>query len=218
MSTANGRSGESLYARLFARMYDPVMQQLEERFLRGLRGDLLRFAQGEVLEVGAGTGANFPFYGQRAQVTAIEPAQAMYRQAQERLRALSAPRIRLLNTGVGSPGLSEQLSPNSFDVIVCTLVLCTLPDLERAIVDFRQWLRPGGRLLVLEHIHDERQPQRWLQSFLAPLWKQMAEGCYLNRPTDDWLRESGFYPVSEQYYYTKWVPFYAAVLENRNEP
>lgn len=213
MKHANAKQPDSWYSRLFAKLYNPVMTRVEERLLMHMRQSLLRKARGRVLEVGAGTGVNFSLYPKGTAILAIEPSQAMASRARQALQQVQTPDIRLLEAGVGDAAVDDQLKAKGVDTIVATLVLCTIPDLEQALRDFQRWLRPGGQLLVLEHIHDDRQPQRWLQSALAPAWKRLAEGCCLNRPTDQLLREEGFRPVSEDYHYTPWVPFYTAVLE-----
>ncbi|MDV7400443.1 methyltransferase domain-containing protein, partial [Arthrospira platensis SPKY1] len=93
----------------------------------------------------------------------------MLSKAQQRLPVGKGnAQIELLEAGLGDEALRQRLAPGSLDAIICTLVLCTLPDLPRAFELFRQWLRPEGQLLVLEHIHDQRQPQRTLQSALNP--------------------------------------------------
>jgi ubiquinone/menaquinone biosynthesis C-methylase UbiE len=212
MKAPNAKQPDTLYTRLFARLYDPVMEKLEARFLMNMRQSLLQQAEGRVLEVGAGTGVTFPLHRKDAEVLAIEPAQAMAAQAQLVLQSMDAYHIQLLEAGVGDTSVAAQLDENALDTIVSTLVLCTIPDLEQALRSFRYWLRPGGQLLVLEHIHDDRQPQRWIQSAMTPVWKHLAEGCYLNRRTDELLKDYGFEVVKEDYHYTRWVPFYTAVL------
>ncbi|MEQ8703592.1 MAG: class I SAM-dependent methyltransferase [Phaeodactylibacter sp.] len=212
MKAPNAKQPDTLYTRLFAKLYDPVMEKLEARLLMDMRRSLLAHARGRVLEVGAGTGVNFPLYNKEAKVLAIEPAQAMAKQAESVLQGLGAPHIQLLEAGVGDAAVAAQLGEDTLDAVVSTLVLCTIPDLEQALQSFRQWLRPGGQLLVLEHIHDDRQPQRWIQSAVTPVWKHLAEGCYLNRRTDELLKDYGFEVVEEDYHYTRWVPFYTAVL------
>ncbi|TXB62467.1 class I SAM-dependent methyltransferase [Phaeodactylibacter luteus] len=200
---------ESWYARLFAKAYDPVMAQLEQAMLQELRRSLLAHARGRVLEIGAGTGANFPYYPPSAQVLATEPSAAMYKRAARTL----PPSVSLLQAGVHSPVLSRQVPEGGFDTIVSTLVLCTVPDVARALADLYSWLAPSGQLLLLEHIHDRRQPQRSLQQWLSPIWRKAAAGCHLNRQTDMLVREAGFSPLEEEVHLTKWVPFYYGVYE-----
>ncbi|HKK80527.1 MAG TPA: class I SAM-dependent methyltransferase [Phaeodactylibacter sp.] len=214
MPTSTSDHPESFYARLFAKAYDPVMRKLEERLLFSRRQALIGQVSGSVLEVGAGTGINFPLYPSGSEVLAIEPSAAMLQRAARRLESHgTAGEIKLLQAGINDEALDRRIAPHSLDFIVCTLVLCTIPDLEVAINRFQKWLRPGGRLLVMEHIHDSRQPQRWLQHQFTPVWKRMAEGCHLNRATDQLLKSAGFQALEEQYVNTRFVPFYWAVLK-----
>jgi ubiquinone/menaquinone biosynthesis C-methylase UbiE len=211
MDKSAPKKPDSLYAKLFAKAYDPVMHKLEERLLLPKRRALISHARGKVLEVGAGTGINFPLYSQDLHILAIEPSKTMMEQAAQRLlQEQVMAKIELLQAGVHDDRLQRLLSPGSLDAIVCTLVLCTIPDWSKAIAQFHEWLRPGGQLLVLEHIHDHRQPQRWLQHRLTPVWKRLAEGCHLNRSTDKVLKASSFDLQEEEYFETSVVPFYWA--------
>lgn len=206
--------GETRYARLFARLYNPIMAAAETAFLQEKRQELLSRAQGQVLEVGAGTGANLPFYPKDAEVLAIEPSAAMLGYARHLIQqeGLVKARVQLLQAGIEDESVAQAVPPGGYDYIVATLVLCTVPQAEVAIALLRQWLKPGGKLLVLEHIQAERQPYRWLQHAINPAWKCLAEGCCLNRPTDKILKEQGFSPLEERYYFNQWAPFYWAVM------
>lgn len=210
--TSSPTPRDTLYDRLLAWVYDPVMRQAEQRFLQKRRRELLSGIRGKVLEVGAGTGINFPLYPPDASVLAIEPSGAMLNRARQRLADHPAPAsIQLLQTGVEDPTLREHVPGEGFDSIVLTLVLCTLPDPDQALRHFHQWLRPGGRLHVLEHIASDRQPARAIEHAATPVWKHLAGGCHLNRPTDHLLREAGFTPEWEAYY-RKGMTFYQGVL------
>ncbi|MCB9266905.1 MAG: class I SAM-dependent methyltransferase [Lewinellaceae bacterium] len=212
MSTSRPHT-DTLYSRLLARFYDPIMSGAEKSFLEEKRRQLLGRARGKVLEVGAGTGANFHLYNARAEVLAIEPSGAMLKYARKRLEKEGVTaRIQLLKAGIGDDEVRAVAPEAGFDYIVCTLVLCTVPGPGEALDLFRQLLKPGGQLLIVEHIQDNRQPQRWLQRAVTPAWKHLSEGCHLDRPTDELLKAQGFRAVEEAYFY-RWVPFYWAVLE-----
>ena len=208
----SARRHDHWYARLFAMGYDPFMRKFEDRILAKYRKQLLTPLQGKVLEIGAGTGVNFPFYPSGAEVWAIEPSSSMMDRARKKLEVHPpAAAIRLILAGVHDPDLDtliQQAQP--FDAIVCTLVLCTIPDAGQAVADIKRWLKPGGNLLLLEHIHAPHAPMRHWQNWLNPVWKTFGEGCNLNRPTDQTLREYGFIPEWE-HYFTKGLPFYVAV-------
>ncbi|MEN0004378.1 MAG: hypothetical protein AAF798_09550 [Bacteroidota bacterium] len=89
------------------------------------------------------------------------------------------------------------------------VVLCTIPDAVVAIQQIRHWLSPKGELIVLEHIRAQRNWVALSQKVVTPLWKQLAQGCHLDRPTDHSLKANGFEAIKEEYF-NAGVPFYAA--------
>src|SRR5437764_4969074 len=130
----------------------------EKAMLRDRRRALLEQARGRVLEIGGGTGANLPFYGPGVDELVItEPEEPMARRLERKLEGYSLP-VQLVRT------LAEQLpfEDESFDVVVATLVLCTVDDPARALGEARRVLKPGGRLLFLEHVRsDDPKLARW---------------------------------------------------------
>ncbi len=202
----------SLYNKLFARIYDPFMAAAERKKLGSWRRRLISPLQGQVLEVGAGTGVNFPFYRPGVEVLAVDPSKEMLAFAKKKKAALlSKVSIELLPYGIGDPKLDEHIKPASLDAVVATLVLCTIPDPQEAFKRFHTWLKPSGKLLILEHIHAQNPLRRGLEKAINPLWKVLAEGCHLTRDTDLFLREAGFEAVSESYFHLG-VRWYAAEL------
>lgn len=212
MDNPNASVHETWYTRIFARVYDPFMRKMEERVLSRHRRRLLGSLSGDVLEVGSGTGINFGFYPSGCRVTASEPSAQMLRFAGGRMRSGSVKaEITFVQAGVGSPELEKLIPATGLDAIVCTLVLCTIPDPASAIHSFRRWLKPDGKLIVLEHVHAHSQPRRRIHEFINPVWKVLAEGCNLTRDTPRLLRDGGFVPVEEEQF-TKVLPFYVAVM------
>ena len=209
--TNNRTHPDNWYARLFARLYDPFMGEFEKRILFKRRQRLLGSLGGRILDVGAGTGVNFSFYPEKAEVWAIEPSESMLAYAHAKMaQNPPAARIHSMVAGIGNPSLEAWFPEGGFDAIVCTLVLCTIPDPETALADIRRWLKPEGRLILLEHIQGQSKMDRLWQSLLNPLWRQFSEGCQLNRRTDLLVRRYGFQPDWEEYF-TKTLPFYMAV-------
>ncbi len=157
------------------------------------RERLLAQAAGEVLELGAGTGANFAFYCDAVtRLWALEPDAVLLgraRQARTALSAEQAARIRLIR----GDGQRLPFAENRFDCVVCCLVLCTVPDPARMLAEARRVLKPGGRLLVFEHVAAEpgSRLRRW-QNRLNPVWRYCGCGCELQRPTLATIRRAGF--------------------------
>ena len=145
-------------------------------------------AEGRVLEIGIGSGLNLPLYGAAvAEVVGVDPSRALLSRAAAAAAQCQAP-VTLIE------GSAEALAceDGSFDCVVTTWSLCTIPDAGRALAEVRRVLRPGGALLFVEH---GRAPEpvvaRW-QDRLDPIWTRIAGGCHLNRPMDTLLRDAGF--------------------------
>lgn len=213
MAEKNRSRPDNWYRQLVARFYDWFLADLEERALNARRTELIGEVQGLILEVGAGTGVNFPIYPAGANVLAVEPSEAMLRYARRRLASHKVEaRIELLRAGIGDATVTDRLFPGSVDAIVATLVLCTVPDPVAAIQSFHRWLKPNGSLYVLEHIRANDHTTRMAQDLANPLWKHLADGCHLNRRTDQTLKALGFVPVWEKYF-NKGLPFYQAAMK-----
>ncbi len=134
------------------------------------RQELVGQARGRVLEIGAGTGSNLPHYAGEVDLTLLEPDKRF----RGRLEHLGHPAIR---------GFAEELpfEDASFDTVVCTLVMCSVRDVDAAVREIRRVLRPQGRYLFLEHVlASEPSAQRW-QHRLDPTWSRLAGGCHLTR-------------------------------------
>jgi ubiquinone/menaquinone biosynthesis C-methylase UbiE len=153
------------------------------------RAALIPRARGKVLEVGAGSGLNFQYYdASRVQsLHALDPSDGMNRLAIKRAAAIGIP-VETLQLG------AEKIEADdaSFDTVVSTFTLCTIPDAVGALHEMRRVLKPGGELLFCEHgIAPDASVRRW-QHRLTPLWKPLAGGCHLNRDVPSMLRAGGF--------------------------
>lgn len=198
-----------LYAKVFARFYDRVAQKTEANVLAERRKALLADLKGNILEIGAGTGVNFQFYSKEANVLAIEPSPYMLRQAEEKKK--DRRNIHLVQASVEQCYEDKVVQKNSMDAIVCTLVLCTIPDPQKALSYFYQWLKPDGKLIIVEHIKSHDPWKGKIQDFLNPAWKIIGEGCHLNRKTDQMIRQAGFRTLEENYF-TYQVLWYQGVF------
>jgi ubiquinone/menaquinone biosynthesis C-methylase UbiE len=177
----------SVRASLFAMTYDRQMRKTEEAGLRAMRQRLLADATGQVIEIGAGTGANLPCYGPEVEsLTVTEPLTPMMRKLERRVRdgSSSAKALR-------APAEDLPFDSETFDVAVSTLVLCGVDDQPRAVRELRRVLRPGGRLLFLEHVRSDDPATARLQDRLNWL-NRIVVCCDLNRPTLTTIRQAGF--------------------------
>ncbi len=198
------------YSKNFSQLYDEVMYLPDKIFLKFRRKRLLSGLSGKILEVGVGTGTNFQHYNNDTEVIGIEPSPYMFTKAENRKNRLPFPnRFTLHNIGCGYSEMQGLIQPESLDAVVCTLVLCTVPEPQKALTNFMKWLKPGGRLIILEHVRAHHRVGIKAQNLLNPAWERLAEGCQLNRPTDILLAESGFQLVREEYFWLG-LPFYEA--------
>jgi ubiquinone/menaquinone biosynthesis C-methylase UbiE len=171
------------WTRIGARIYAALLAFAQRRGMRELRRTLLTEAHGQVLEIGAGTGLNVPLYTPDVErLVLTEPEPAMARRLRRRARR-ARPDAEVVEAGAEALPFPD----DSVDVVVSTLVLCTVPDQQAAVDEIRRVLRPGGRLLFLEHLRadDERLARR--QDRFAGAWEAFASGCRCDRRTLDLL-------------------------------
>ncbi|AQQ52638.1 class I SAM-dependent methyltransferase [Planococcus lenghuensis] len=173
-------------SKLFTNVYDPIMKPLETGGFGAIRENLLREATGRVLEIGAGTGVNFPYYDAAVEaVDAIEPDDDMRNQSHERVREATVP-IRLHAVRAENLPFPDQ----SFDTVVATLVFCTIPHPTLALREIERVSKPGARVLFFEHVRLDQPALGKIQDALTPLWKKAADGCHLNRDTLGMIQQS----------------------------
>jgi ubiquinone/menaquinone biosynthesis C-methylase UbiE len=171
---------------IFAALYERMGVSMERRWMGGRRRRLLAGARGAVLEIGGGTGANLPHYRDVDRVIVTEPDPFMRRRLVRKLADARVP------VEVSAAGAEELPFPDgSFDTVVSTLVLCTVQYQESALDEVRRVLRPGGRLLFIEHVRAAGSTARW-QDRLEPLWGWLHGGCHPNRDTVAAIEEAGF--------------------------
>ena len=175
------------FGRLQAALYDPLMAQAERHWLGALREELVGHAEGETLEIGAGTGLNLPRYRTPRRVVVTEPEPSMLRHLERRPHPAGVPVLVGAASGDALP-----FPDHSFDTVVSTLVLCSVDSPSRVLAEVRRVLRPGGRYVFLEHggSHDPRLA-RW-QRRLEPVWKHLAGGCHLTRDATQLVEAGGF--------------------------
>jgi ubiquinone/menaquinone biosynthesis C-methylase UbiE len=146
-------------------------------------------AEGRVLEIGVGSGMNLPFYRPPArEILALEPAPQLMTMARSASRASSMPVTFLEASAEAIP-----LDKHSVDTIVTTWTLCSIPQAAAALADMRRVMRPGGKLLFVEHgLAPDEGVRRW-QEWLTPAWRRISGGCHLNRPIRSMIEGTGFH-------------------------
>jgi ubiquinone/menaquinone biosynthesis C-methylase UbiE len=164
---------------------DLAMQQKQ---LVEYRKTVVGEARGKVLEIGAGSGLNFPFYGDQVQrVLALDPSARLLGFARRRAAAAKVPVEFLLGSATAIP-----LPDNSIDTVVMTWTLCSIPDASAALAEMRRVLKGDGQLLFVEHgLAPDPAVEKW-QHRLTPAWRHIAGGCHLNRKMDEMIQSAGF--------------------------
>ncbi|MDX6394749.1 MAG: hypothetical protein QOJ73_5812 [Streptosporangiaceae bacterium] len=150
------------------------------------REQLLSGVAGDVLEIGAGTGANLRFYRAARHVTVTEPSAAMRAKLTAKLAGAQVP-VDIVDAAAGALPFPDA----SFDAVVSTLVLCSVPDQSRALGEVHRVLRPAGRLVFFEHVRT-RGPAALAQDMITPLTRVLAAGCHPNRDTAAAITAAGF--------------------------
>ena len=173
-----------------ALFYDKLMSEAEKACLDSWRQDLLKHVYGEVLEIGAGTGANVEHYPERVtKLVLTEPDKHMRKKLLLNVSSHEDKNIYVSN------GTAEQIlaGDESFDFIVASLVCCSVSSLEASLKEIKRVLKHGGVFIFLEHVAaaDGTSRRRW-QNWLNPIWKSVSGNCHLNRETEDAILGVGF--------------------------
>ena len=174
-----GRIYDATWGRGFAALYDRAFEATEEAGLCEMRREVLSAAQGRTIDLGAGTGANLDLYPETVtDLVLAEPDPHMLRQ---------------LRVKVGEKGVAAEVSDASaedlpfpdasFDTAIFTLVLCTVPNPERALAETARVLKPSGKLLFLEHVRAANAGLARWQDRLEKPWRFLGDGCHCNRDT-----------------------------------
>jgi len=182
-----GRIYDATWGRAFAALYDRGLKATEEAGLRETRRQVLSQARGRTIDLGAGTGVNADLFPEGVgELVLAEPDPHMFKRLREKVGGESGVEL------VRAPAERLPFDDDSFDTAVFTLVLCTVPDPPAALAEAARVLKPGGRLLFVEHVRSERTDLARWQDRLEKPWRFLADGCHCNRDTVATIESSPF--------------------------
>jgi len=174
-----GRIYDATWGRGFAALYDRAFAATEDAGLREMRSRALSEAQGRTIDIGAGTGANLELYPEAVtDLVLAEPDPHMFKQL----------RVKVAESGIeaettDAPAEKLPFPDAGFDTAVFTLVLCTVPNPRAALAEAARILKPGGKLLFLEHVRAKDAGLAHWQDRLEKPWRFIGDGCHCNRDT-----------------------------------
>lgn len=175
--------------RVFAAAYERGATAADRAGLGDRRRDVLAAARGHVVEIGAGVGSNLAYLGDAVtRVTLLEPSAPMARRLR---RAVARTEVAFPVEVIEAPAEAIPLPDASADTVLSTFVLCTVDDPDLALAEVRRILRPGGQLLVAEHVVADGVGAVG-QRVVEPVWRTLGRGCHLTRDTGEALRRAGF--------------------------
>ena len=161
---------------------------MRQRNLATYRSRVVSAAQGQVLEIGIGSGLNLPFYSAGVErVFGLDPSPKLLSMTRRAARQVSVP-VELIESSAEAIPLDD----SSVETVVTTWTLCSIPDASRALREMRRVLKSSGRLLFVEHGRAPDPGVRWWQEHLTPAWKRLSGGCHLNRAIGELIEGAGF--------------------------
>jgi SAM-dependent methyltransferase len=174
-----GRLYDATWGRGFTALYDSLMKSTEEEGLREMRRETLSSASGRTIDLGAGTGANIGLYPDSVtELVLAEPDPHMLRKLRPKAEEAGVE-AEIVQAGAEDVPFED----SSFDTAIFTLVLCTVPDPAAALAEAARILKPGGRLLFVEHVRSEDSGLAGWQDRLERPWHFFGDGCHCNRDT-----------------------------------
>ena len=178
----------------FANWYD-VLNSIVEPLVIPYRKQTTSKCEGEVVEIGGGTGANLLFFDHAKKITILEPDKYMRKILEQRIHNIKIPVKIIATIGEDIP-----VSSNSVDSVLCTLVLCMVDDVEKVINEAHRILKPGGKFYFYEHIKANSKSGTIFQFILDPFWKFATTGCHLRRNTLEHIQNSNFTDIQYDYF------------------
>lgn len=183
-----GRIYDATWGRAFTELYDRGLKAVEDAGLREIRREALAEARGRTIDLGAGTGANLPLFPAAvSELVLAEPDPHMLKKLRARVGG-GEPPVSVVQAGAEALPFEDA----SFDTAVFTLVLCTVPDPAVALAEAARVLRPGGKLLFVEHVRSQDAGLARWQDRLERPWRFLGDGCHCNRDTGATIEASPF--------------------------
>ncbi|XP_022805123.1 methyltransferase-like protein 7A [Stylophora pistillata] len=195
ISSKTYKKGFAVHMNLFSRIHNSAVRKHKEDIFEKLKPCAESVGGGDILEIGAGTGANFEFFPEGSSIIALEPNRHMVPYLQE--NAQKFPHVQLKEIVLGFAEKMEGIPDESVAAVVCTLTLCSVSDVDTTLSEIKRVLKPGGYFYFLEHVADETETWRnSLQRRFDKQWKYLSDGCSCSRETWTHLDNAGFSTVS----------------------
>ncbi|EDO40824.1 predicted protein, partial [Nematostella vectensis] len=193
------KRGFAIHMNIFSRIHTRAIAPKKEELFMSLK-NVQENIKGDILEIGCGTGANFPFFPEGSSVIALDPNPNMGDYFLRNADEFPNVTIKKVITGVAED--MSELADNSVAAVVCTLTLCSVSDIEATLREVKRVLKQGGCFYYLEHVADaEGNWTRWFQQALDNVWKYLSDGCSCARDSYKAIDEAGFsYVFHERFY------------------
>lgn len=172
-----------------ARLYDIFEQPMEAMSLKKWREEITKDLKGKVLEVGVGTGKNIPYYPENIDITAIDFSQKMLSKAREKAKELNKE-VELIYMDAQA----MEFRDNTFDTVFTTCVFCSVPDPVKGLKEIRRVCKPGGKIIMIEHVRSERKVLGLIMDIFNPITVNLW-GANINRRTVQNVQKAGFSKV-----------------------
>jgi|SRR3989344_353170 len=170
----------------FSYIYDLFESPMENSVFKKWRADLINPLRGNILEVGVGTGKNLSYYNKEAKITGIDLSPGMLSKAKERLKLLRRRNISLIEMDAQNLKFKD----NSFDYIICTFVLCSVPDPVKTLKEMKRVVKPNGKILMIEHMLSKNKLIAFYEHIHNPITRFLF-GFNVNRKTDENVEKAG---------------------------
>ena len=194
MMSENTEKIRNRYNRI-AGIYDWLEAPMEHMF-RKWRKEIMKYVHGDVLEVGVGTGKNLSYYPRHVKVTAIDFSPRMVKKAQSQ-----AEKLDIAITVLQMDAQNMDFEDNHFDTVVTSCVFCSVPDPVQGLKEIRRVCKPGGIVVMLEHVRSKKPVLGSLMDVVDPLPVRLY-GAHINRQTVANLRKAGFHDITV---HDKWL-------------